>query len=293
MSHNGNLLKFTYDYSLRLLKSITNTDRISNKDDPWRAARQALDEALEKKHMIAADIVSAYNRSHNFHRKLKLASRHLEAVHLWSCRVWPKGQVIKVDAKLVEGSKLLTGGSSGVLQTVFEVGLAWDHILDLPYITGSSLKGAMRAAVEALLDSKHDSIIKQVFGSEAASGCFQVFDAYPVEAPEGLLELDVVTPHYYSRSKVVKSELDAQPVPVVHISIVSGVLFRFVVAHRCSKRVLEDLSKALRELKVNATNSGAIAALLALALLNGVGARTGKGYGMFSLEKLSFDCPRR
>ena len=290
MAARSTMLGIASERSLEMLKRVV--ERAEKAGDPWRAARKALDEALDERGRVAVEIQTAYSGQALLDR-LKAARSHLEAVHRWVCRAWPNtGGVAAVKARLVEGSRLLVGGSTGVLQAVFEVGLAWDHVLDLPYIPGSSLKGAMRASAEALLGDEYKSVVEAVFGSRSSSGCIEVFDAYPVEAPGNLLDLDVVTPHYYKGGEVKESELEAQPVPVVHLSVAPGVAFHFIVAHRCPESVLRGLSTAFHnKLRIKASGPGAVAALLIVALFSGVGARTGKGYGVFRVEDFSFGCP--
>ncbi len=282
MSSGGDSSKFTLlravnEYSKALLDSVRNA--ASQGSDPQKALENTK-EAWKNK--LAADLVDAYSGS-TLRTKLGRAASHLDKVKSWACQAWPRsGGVIMVEARLVEGSKLLVGGSSGVLQAVFEVGLAWDYVFDLPYIPGSSLKGAMRSAALALLGSSYGDLIDSIFGSRNASGCLEVFDAYPIEVSDHLLEPDVITPHYYSGGVIIDSELEAQPVPVVHVSVAPGTVFRFIISHRCSRGILNQLSAALSsELKISASGSGSLAALLSAALLSGVGARTGKGYGVF------------
>ncbi len=289
------ILGLARDRALELLKVVAGAE---GAQDPWVKARESLESVWKARGGVAASMAAEYSGG-ALQSRLAAARRHLEAVHRWACRAWPNaGGVAVVDARLVEGSRLLVGGSSGVLQAVFEVGMAWDYVLDLPYIPGSSLKGAMRASAQALLGGDYKGLLDSVFGPETESkkkfaGCLEVFDAYPVEAPRGLLDVDVITPHYYKGGEVRSSELEVQPMPLVHVSVAPGTVFRFVVAHRCPDRVLQQLSQALRErLKINASGAGALAALLGAALLNGVGARTGKGYGVFTLERVGFECPR-
>ncbi len=293
-----NMLRIVGSCSLDILKfGIKMAEKANDANNQLDAFKEALNEVLDSRNKVAAAIAFVYNTK-AFNEKLDNAKMHLEAVRRWACRAWPNaGGVAVVDARLVEGSRLLVGGSSGILQALFEVGMSWDYVLDLPYIPGSSLKGAMRASAEALLGKDYKDILYSVFGPETESkkkfaGCLEVFDAYPVEAPRGLLDVDVITPHYYKGGEVRSSELEVQPMPIAHVSVAPGTVFRFVVAHRCPNSVLQQLSRALRErLKIHASGAGALATLLGMALFNGIGARTGKSYGVFTLERVSFECP--
>ncbi len=291
MYKNKTIIKVINDeFAFKILKHMS-TFHDNHKD--FKSSVKKKKEELAKN--VALTLITMYS---NINEYLKvIVECHLNYIEKWLCRTWrdslkessesQAAGIIVVDAKTVEGSRFLVGSSSGVLRTVFEVGLAWDYMFDLPYIPGSSLKGAMRASAEALLGD--GDLVSYLFGSEKNSrrkfaGCLEVFDAYPVEAPNGLLDLDVITPHYYEGGNVKESEIEAQPIPVVHVSIAPGVKFRFIIAHRCSEDVLKRLSEALRSIGVEAQGMGALAALLGAALLSGVGARTGKGYGVFMLE---------
>jgi len=294
------VLEAALEYASRVLEAVARAgdsrdrtrDRRERSKDVYSSIEEELRRVKEERARLALELAKAYSGEAAGER-LRLAERHLDSLRRWACRALPWGGVFSVDARVVEGSRLLVGASSGVLQGVFEVGLAWDHVLDLPYIPGSSLKGAMRASAEAHLKDSHED----VFGGEGRAGCLTVFDAYPVGLPGGragaLLEPDVVTPHYYEGGVVRGSELEAKPVPVVHVSIAPGVVFRFVAVHQCSGEVLQRLSRALAGKGINASGEAALAALMAAALFNGVGARTGKGYGILKPERVAFGCTGR
>jgi CRISPR-associated protein Cmr6 len=236
--------------------------------------------------------------------------------------------VAVVDARLT--SKLLVGASGGVFAGLFEVGLAWDLIYDLPFIPASAVKGLLRSWLVtscAGLGSAGDKRrclefvaelvglsgrmcsgeeeckwFDSVFGGVANSvggvfaGKMLVFDAYPVRRGGGsvgcgLLDVDVVTPHYYRHGEVVRDEFDAEPKPVVHLSVAPGTVFRFVVAVDSTDDSILDAAGMLLRGKV--VSAGVmLASLLVSALTSeGVGARTGKGYGFFELERAeAFSC---
>ena len=200
----------------------------------------------------------------------------------------------------------LVGSGSGVFKTVFEVGMEIDKLLGLPYYPGSSLKGAARAACEDLIsdergessDSKEDDGCDKLFGSKDMAAPLVYTSAYPIGCIEDLGPCtvylpDVITPHYYKDGKVVKAEHEAQPNPVIHLSISPGTVFSTIVGvykHRMesvdreARRILEELSKYDSKLKeqLDTSPAGAVmrAGLLLLeaALMTGIGARTGKGY---------------
>jgi len=127
-------------------------------------------------------------------------------------------------------SRILIGVSESFGKIPFEVGLYFDPVYNVPFIPGSSLKGAFRHALEVLLKREGkdaEKIAKVVFGSEEFSGLVGVTDAYPIEPGINgyLFEPDVLTPHYPG----AETELDAKPNPVVFLTIARGVTFEFYI----------------------------------------------------------------
>jgi len=194
------------------------------------------------------------------------------------------------------------GCSHGVLRNVFEVGLFWDHIVDLPFIPGSSFKGGVRGSLEALLIGKGKSgwedDVKILFGEggdRGWAGSLLFLDAYPVGLSEGtkyLLEPDILTPHYQKDTETIGFEYEVEPVPISHISIAPGTIFRFVVAYSLN----DDLEEALVnigsyiELGNRVAHSIVMLSILRNAFENyGLGARTSRGYGRFSIQRLSVE----
>lgn len=134
----------------------------------------------------------------------------------------------------------IVGSSEPELHIPFEVGLFWDPVFNVPFIPGTSIKGAVRSAFEELLardlmssnipekeiKERVEEEVKRVFGAGGVSaGLVGFTDAYPVSAEERLLEPDVVTPHYPGK----RDELEAEPTPNVFVTIARGVTFRFYV----------------------------------------------------------------
>lgn len=193
--------------------------------------------------------------------------------------------IVSIDAEVDNSTRLLIGSAQGLLASIFEVGLNWDHIMDLPFIPASSLKGATKAALRELIS---EELIYKLFGDETnkTPGCITFFDSYPVEAPNGLIEPDIITPHYYKGGNVVKTELEAEPTPIIHVSIPSGTKFRILATHRCEKDLLLQAVKALG-LKDNYAPELIIASIVAIGLANGVGARVSRGYGFLKISRIS------
>lgn len=112
------------------------------------------------------------------------ALRHLALITALSGR----GGVFKTDWHFASGL--------GLPHPV-ENGLAWHHTLGVPYLTGSGVKGLVRAWVEVWDESLNDAERKQRlsewFGTTEQAGRFLFFDALPVE--QVTLAADVMTPH--------------------------------------------------------------------------------------------------
>ncbi|MCE4602281.1 MAG: type III-B CRISPR module RAMP protein Cmr6 [Desulfurococcales archaeon] len=215
-------------------------------------------------------------------------------------------------------SRALAGVSGGLLRVVFEVGLDWDLLLDVPVFRGSSLKGAVAGYIESLLVEKYEDVCEcsrgyshdcvrrtcpegdiasRLFGftPEKCAGCGRGLllfsDMYPVSPnSDGLLVMPhVITPHYYRGGEVVEYEYEAEPVPIQHVVIAPGSRWRFVVAydHSDKEELLGYLDRAVKLVDgggVSWVGEG-VGVLVMAALANGgIGARTTKGYGLFRLE---------
>ena len=241
-------------------------------------------------------------------------------------------EVISVDATLE--SKMLIGIGSGSLYNVFEVGLSWDYIYDLPYIPASAIKGAMRSwAIRKCVENNKDlqdrrrcfegvldlfgsciGVIpsidentwfkdQEVFGGIPKSklafmGNLFVADSYPISKGRGLigyglLEPDIMTPHYYSRGKVVRDEFEVSPNPLPYLSIAPGTRFRFIIgvrSRRANKEFINDFSTRLFNKEISSL-SILVAMILATTLREGLGAKTAKGYGCFRVDKAQIRFP--
>ena len=142
------------------------------------------------------------------------------------------GYEIKI-CKIKTSGRTLIGASEPFGKVPFEVGLPIDTILNVPFIPGSSLKGAFRNALQDLLEKEGKSrkeaeeVARIIFGSEEWSGLLGVTDAYPIKLGVNgfLFEPDVVTPHYPK----AKTELDAEPNPVPFLTIARDVVFEFYI----------------------------------------------------------------
>lgn len=216
-------------------------------------------------------------------------------------------KTVTVDAKLVQRG--LFGSSEYFGSAVLEVGMSWDPVLDLPVIPGSSVKGAVRSfcveyvkKFKGLRREESESLCSALFGTSGGSGRAGVvsfLDALPVEAGEGggLIRPDIINPHYnLSTNRSLRTELDVTPVPVLHLAVSEGTVFRFIIhvprraAALSGTRAVSEISKLARHLGISPKDDTSLTAsltaafLLAGALRSGLGARTLKGYGTFELR---------
>ena len=193
----------------------------------------------------------------------------------------------------------------GFMDLVTEYGLAWDPVLDLPYIPASEFKGAIRsllaraamAAAKAgafrdsldLLGKARGRVLAKeerdliggllddpvVEAGEEHAGWIVLTDAYPVEAPGGRpVELLVLTPHY---TPDVRQEYEVRPKPVRYVGIARGTALEFAVG--VTERGLGALGSISGSLGLSAEPEELLKSLISDALGAGVGRRTNRGMG--------------
>lgn len=170
--------------------------------------------------------------------------------------------VIDIEAKTL--SRLLVNTANGLGHTVFEVGVAFHPILNLPYIPSSSIKGSLRNYIHFTDKDK-----EKIFGDQEKAGYLIILDAYPSSFNNNLLEADVTTSIYGENIE----EHKAKPNPIIYPCIGKGVKFRFVLG--ISNRVDKEIEGQLKNDIINYFFSMA---------KYGIGAKTLLGYG--ELEKV-------
>ncbi len=157
-----------------------------------------------------------------------------------------------------------------------EAGFVWHRTLGVPYLPGSSLKGALRAWLTHWKQGEADRI-NELFGDADTSGQgrLTVFDALPVEP--SALALDVMNPHYapyYGKiddPNVLQTSPPADyyaPIPVFFLTVAAGQSFEFALAPTPGLGTSEDVEAGVNLLKEAVT-------------MIGVGAKTAVGYGVF------------
>ncbi len=199
-----------------------------------------------------------------------LAGLHARRAALWQARG-------AAEVRVTPAAPLVSGlGMSHAL----EVGFSWDRNLGVPFLPGSSLKGAARAYAEQWLvaatakDSPERQALQdefvRLFGARGAapdSGCVIIHALYPETPPT--LRLDVLNPHFspYYLEGEAPGDWHA-PRPVYFLTAAPGPHWRTAV--QPTVRAAEgDAARAAK--------------ILAEALtMTGVGGKTALGYGVFA-----------
>lgn len=172
------------------------------------------------------------------------------------------------DVRLTTISRLLVHVSNPLLP--LEISLAWDPVLNVPFIPSSSLKGAARAYFETNGVVVDGITPTDIFGSNASEGVVFFTDAYPVSCRGwSLIEPDVIAPHY-SEAKYSIDEASASPVPLVFPAVAPRVSFRFLIAMNREKVAPQVSIKIMNE--------------ISKALSLGLGAKTSVGFGRLRVE---------
>jgi len=201
---------------------------------------------------------------------------------------------VKIKAK----SFTLLGVSGTFGKLPFEVGLHFEPILNIPYIPGSTIKGAVRAGVFDLLLQKGktreeaETECKKLFGDNEIVGLIGFTDAYPIKEGEGgkLLYPDVMSPHYTNDTI---TELNVSPKPIIYPVIAPGTEFKFYLFYKKErgkrKLIIKDSQNSdLAETLVQDLNKLGIVDLgLLYSFYKGIGAKTSIGYSRF--EILSYE----
>lgn len=222
----------------------------------------------------------------------------------------------------------LAGIGGGLFKPAFEVGLTVDSVLGLPYYPGSTIKGALRGFLEQLSNNNDlnksnkidlNQLAKLLFGWKAEGhektghiGPVFISDMLPVgcvDSPCSIYRGLVVNPHYYKGGVPVEDELEANPVPIKHVGIEEGTVFKLVVGVRLNDPIVKEAHNLLMDALNDQTLSvvlgtqtqnkiqdilknsdPTVAVLLAVKVLltrvlsMGIAARSGRGYNVFAFK---------
>jgi CRISPR-associated protein Cmr6 len=205
----------------------------------------------------------------------------LEESRRYVVEVYERARSIFGSSFLIVGrleSRLLVHTRSPTLP--LDISLAWDPVLNLPYIPASTVKSVVRAyltmgnvTVEGL---SVDDLLGEA-GKLAHVGYIVFFDAYPVGCEKTLVEPDVITPHY-SEVEGRVDETSVKPRPIVFPTIAPGTTIYFPVAVNVNlARRLKEKGKVAKLAEGNTVNE--ILEHVQRALEMGIGAKTSIGYG--------------
>lgn len=166
--------------------------------------------------------------------------------------------------------RLVVGLGSG---SVLETSMTLHHILGVPYIPGSALKGVV-GLYYVEKNGVEDEGYDKLFGTQTQKGKVTFLDAYPNSFPE--LELDIMNPHYpeyYSEGKPPADWMSPNPIKFLTVKKDTEFIFAFKTDDEALKEQVTTLLKgALQDL--------------------GVGAKTSVGYGFFQDLREMVEVPK-
>ena len=244
-------------------------------------AAEELSRELNKwRHDTASELVDRYSRG-NIANLLERARKHVdEAVEALK----ELGYQVIVNKNYLTLTPLAIGLRNPYTEPL-EIAIAWDPYMNLPFIPGSSLRGAV-AALAYLRNSEWYTLLTgKARESPAQTGSIAsqreqqaspviFLDAYPVDMfSSSLLTVDIVNPHYREVEGRI-SEPESSPTPLSFLVVPKGVAFRIVV---CAA------GRWLRSYKGKPSFSE-LETLIGQALSRGIGAKTSLGYGRFKPE---------
>ena len=151
-----------------------------------------------------------------------------------------------------------------------ETGVKLSKAYGLPYVSGSTLKGAIRSFYEDP-NGEESPVTKKLFGEggdKGKKGSISFLDLYPEEVePSSLFEVEVMNPHYSKYYTGDKAPGDwMNPVPIFFLVVRPGVRFRgLVIVDGLSEEELDGLRTALKKVLKE----------------RGVGGKQTLGYGLF------------
>uniref|UniRef100_A0A7C4FF47 Type III-B CRISPR module RAMP protein Cmr6 n=1 Tax=Thermofilum pendens TaxID=2269 RepID=A0A7C4FF47_THEPE len=155
-----------------------------------------------------------------------------------------------------------------------EISISWDPYMNLPFIPGSSLKGAV-ASLAWARNSEWYGLLRGEGEEERFASPFVFLDAYPAAVLGGsLLSVDIINPHYREVERSI-SEPESSPTPLPFLVISRNVAFRIVVCAARHRLLSRKRKPNVEELK----------SLIGQALLSGVGAKASLGYGRLKQQE--------
>ena len=188
---------------------------------------------------------------------------------------------------------------------MLENSLRLHHIWGFPFVPGSAVKGVVRSyIIENLFEQDEKGAWQNeafclLFGcpedsklEKAHKGWAVFYDALPTAPPK--LKVDIMNPHYqdyYHKEQPVPPADYLSPTPIFFLTIGQGNTFQFCIASTQEGLLPEKNEKNEKNELVKAAGSRSALAIaehfLTKALAeNGMGAKTGGGYGTMEKSKL-------
>jgi len=176
-----------------------------------------------------------------------------------------------------------------------ENGFAWHHTLGVPYLSGSSVKGLLRAWLREengeVTTDRHGNDAweetpehKQLFGTLGDVGQVILLDMLPTKPPQldkpqqhdkpPQLDVDVMTPHYgdYYQKGAIPGDWHS-PVPISFLTVAPGWSWQLGIIPATGHRALEA-----------GTLDSLSDSLFDAIQICGAGAKTAVGYGRFEKD---------
>lgn len=193
--------------------------------------------------------------------------------------------------------------------SVYENGITLHHILGIPYIPGSGVKGLVRTVIiKECFEGKEDTalqnaLFRAIFGhgdleqdkhgqkSSGQQGSATFFDAFPSQKP--ILEPDIINSHYgdyyQSEDNDITPPADwLEPIPVFFMSVKGGQLKLRIGLQNAATPIGEDgmlMEAAHFGLSAASTRLQFLQSWLKYALSeHGIGAKTVVGYGRMTVN---------
>ena len=181
-------------------------------------------------------------------------------------------------------SRLLVHTRSPTLP--LDVSLAWDPILNLPYIPASTVKGVVRAYLtNNIIGGLNVGELLGEGGEEGHVSYVIFFDSYPVDCRGTLVEPDIITPHYREVEGLI-DETSVKPTPIVFPTIAPGTTIYFPVA--INMKLIKKLPSGNKVKKLEDVNTiNDLVDKIMRALESGIGAKTSLGYGYVRMSRRS------
>lgn len=266
----NNLLNSIKEYKTQLLDSIKESKEKESKEiqtsrKPSEKRKDKVKPSKIVKDKVMSELVK-YTPNYN------LIKEYLDDLE----NSLKNSNMCYISLKFKTLQKFIAGWS--LLYFITEVPLAWDLILDTPYIPGSEIKGILKDYFKEF--TNNTKATDCIFGNKGV-GKVIFFDAYPIEGPQNnsptesnqnILTYDIISPHYNG----ARNEYEVQPVPIKFLAINKGVTFKTFLAFN-----KDDIEKC----KVNQDESveKTLLKALVLSMKMGWGRRTSRGYGNLKL----------